>query len=238
MKGTVADNIKFYRTKLGLTQQHLADRLYVSRQTIASYETGRTEPDIAAMEKLAEIFEITVDELIGTIKSKSKKYSTYKSAFVVGIVLNAILFIRNTLFYIREQFFYIEPGVITEEMQKPLAVRFALYDVINVIDRYFPAIFIIGIFFIVLFLVKSNKKYKLMNLLTIVLTLIITFVINIEFSILINPRGRVWRGNYYDIMRHMFWDNKEFAIIFISLAIAFEAYILINRKLKNRNNKK
>jgi len=232
MNNTVGSNIKRHRTKLKLTQQQLADRLSVSRQTITSYESGRTEPDIAAMEKLAEIFDITVDELIGKTDSANSVYSGYKSVFAVGIALNAIMFIRNMLFYIREKFFYVEPGAVSEEMRKPLAIRFAIYDIINIIDRYFPAIFIIGVFFIVLFLVKSNKKYKLTHLISIVLILIITFVINIEFSILINPRGGLWRGNYYDIMRQMFWDNKEFVIVLISLAIALEVYMLIRRKAK------
>ena len=237
MNNTVGSNIKRHRTKLNLTQQQLADILSVSRQTIASYEAGRTEPDIAAMEKLAEIFDITVDELIGKTYSANSVYSDYKSVFAVGIALNTIMFIRNMLFYIREKFFYVEPGAVSEEMRKPLAIRFAIYDIINIIDRYFPAIFIIGVFFIVLFLVKSNKKYKLTHLISIVLILIITFVINIEFSILINPRGGLWRGNYYDIMRQMFWDNKEFVIVLISLAIALEAYMLIRRIARKKTEK-
>jgi len=231
------EKLKKLRTSQKMTQQQLADRLSVSRQTITSYESGRTEPDIAAMEKLAEIFDITVDELIGKTYSANSVYSDYKSVFAVGIALNAIMFIRNMLFYIREKFFYVEPGAVSEEMRKPLAIRFAIYDIINIIDRYFPAIFIIGVFFIVLFLVKSNKKYKLTHLISIVLILIITFVINIEFSILINPRGGLWRGNYYDIMRQMFWDNKEFVIVLISLAIALEAYMLIRRIARKKTEK-
>lgn len=237
MNNTVGSNIKRHRTKLNLTQQQLADILSVSRQTIASYEAGRTEPDIAAMEKLAEIFDITVDELIRKTDSANSIYRGYKSVFAVGIALNAIMFIRNMLFYIREKFFYVEPGAVSEEMRKPLAIRFAIYDIINIIYRYFPAIFIIGVFFIVLFLVKSNKKYKLIHLVSIVLILIITFVINIEFSILINPRGGLWRGNYYDIMRQMFWDNKEFVIVLISLAIALEVYMLIRRIARKKTEK-
>ena len=138
----------------------------------------------------------------------------------------------------KRQFFYVETGVITEEMRKSLAARMAVSEAINTMDRYFPAIFIIGVFFIILFLVKSDKKYKLTYLIAIVLTLIITFVINIEFSIFINPRGGLWRENYYDIMRQMFWDNIEFVIAFISLAAAFEAYILISRFVKKQKIEK
>ena len=238
MNTAVGSNIKVYRAQNNFTQQQLADKLSVSRQTIASYESGRTEPDIATMEKLAEIFDISVDELMWKRDSKKSEYSIYKSVFWVGITLNVILFIRNMLFYIRERFFYVEPGTVTEEMQRTLDIRFAVYDVINMIDRYFPAIFVIGVFLIILFLVRSDKKYKLIKLTAIVLIIVISFIINIELSIIINPRGRLWRGNYYDIMRQMFWDNKELVITLISLAIAGGTHTLIKRIVKNRMTEK
>lgn len=98
IKGNIGENIKNYRTKFNLTQQQLADSLSVSRPTVASYESGRTEPDIATMEKLAEIFEISVDELLGKTIEKKQLPSLNKIGLIVGIVLNAVLFFRNILY--------------------------------------------------------------------------------------------------------------------------------------------
>lgn len=51
------------RTKNGFTQQELADRLEVSRQTIISLEQGRYNPSILLAFKTARLFGLTIEEI-------------------------------------------------------------------------------------------------------------------------------------------------------------------------------
>ena len=51
------------RKRSGITQETLADRLEVSRQTIGSLENGRYNPSIVLAFKLARFFDVTVEEL-------------------------------------------------------------------------------------------------------------------------------------------------------------------------------
>ena len=51
------------RKKSGVTQEILADRLEVSRQTISSLESGRYNPSITLAFKLARFFNVTIEEL-------------------------------------------------------------------------------------------------------------------------------------------------------------------------------
>ncbi len=51
------------RKKAGMTQEILADRLEVSRQTIGSLESGRYNPSILLAFKLARFFNVTIEEL-------------------------------------------------------------------------------------------------------------------------------------------------------------------------------
>lgn len=51
------------RNKSGITQEILADRLEVSRQTIGSLESGRYNPSILLAFKLARFFDVTIEEL-------------------------------------------------------------------------------------------------------------------------------------------------------------------------------
>jgi len=60
-----SENIKFYRKSLNFTQQQLADKLGLVRTTITSYENERNEPDTKMLIKLADIFDISLDELVG-----------------------------------------------------------------------------------------------------------------------------------------------------------------------------
>ena len=59
---SIAEN----RKKRNMTQMELADRMDVSYQAVSNWERGNSMPDIAKLPELAEIFGITVDELLGT----------------------------------------------------------------------------------------------------------------------------------------------------------------------------
>ena len=52
------------RKKSGLTQENVAEKLGVSRQTISKWETGETLPDIRQSKGLAMLYHMTLDELI------------------------------------------------------------------------------------------------------------------------------------------------------------------------------
>ncbi len=61
-------NIKEHRLKKGYTQEQLAYELGVSSQTISRWETGATYPDIVMLPIIAELFETTIDNLMGYAK--------------------------------------------------------------------------------------------------------------------------------------------------------------------------
>lgn len=60
----VGNQIRERRQRLGLSQEELAQRLYVSRVTISHWETGRTLPDVQSMLLLANLFGTTIDEMV------------------------------------------------------------------------------------------------------------------------------------------------------------------------------
>ena len=64
MKIKIAENIKFYRKQLGLTQEQLAEKLQGKKSLVSNYENGHSTPNIETLCKLAEIFDITLDELV------------------------------------------------------------------------------------------------------------------------------------------------------------------------------
>lgn len=60
----VGGRIRELRTERGMSQDDLAARVYVSRQTISSWENGKTYPDVQSLLLLSEIFGAPVDSLI------------------------------------------------------------------------------------------------------------------------------------------------------------------------------
>ena len=61
---TIGKRIRILRKKSSLTQAELAERLYVSNNTISSWERDRTRPDITIIVQIAEIFHVSLNHLI------------------------------------------------------------------------------------------------------------------------------------------------------------------------------
>lgn len=66
------DRIKKLREERGWTQDDVAKRLDVTRATIAHYETGRKTPREDTLKKLADIFNVSIDYLLGNTDEKTK----------------------------------------------------------------------------------------------------------------------------------------------------------------------
>lgn len=56
--------IKLLRTEKGMNQEQLAQQLQVTRQAVSNWETGKTQPDIETLTRLAELFGVTVEQLL------------------------------------------------------------------------------------------------------------------------------------------------------------------------------
>lgn len=80
------DRLKQIRTSQGLSQEQLAEKIGVSRQAITKWETKKGLPDIENMVILAEIFKVTLDELVlQESQLENRKKTVYKSETVYDI---------------------------------------------------------------------------------------------------------------------------------------------------------
>ena len=65
----IGKHISQRRKELGLTQEMLAERLHVTRQSVSNYETARSQPDIEMLKSLAEALDTDIETLLyGTSK--------------------------------------------------------------------------------------------------------------------------------------------------------------------------
>ena len=60
----ISANIISLRKKKGLSQEALAERIGVSRQTVAKWESGESAPDVVHCDAMAEVFDVTLDALV------------------------------------------------------------------------------------------------------------------------------------------------------------------------------
>ena len=61
-----SENLKAYRKAKGLTQEELAIRLHVVRQTVSKWEKGLSVPDADLLLRLSEVLEVPVAQLLGS----------------------------------------------------------------------------------------------------------------------------------------------------------------------------
>ena len=59
------ERLKMIRLESNMTQKQVYEKLEISPNGYASYEQGRTEPNIDTIKKLCEIFEVSADYLLG-----------------------------------------------------------------------------------------------------------------------------------------------------------------------------
>ncbi|MBP1553442.1 MAG: helix-turn-helix transcriptional regulator [Oscillospiraceae bacterium] len=84
----IGKNIRDLRIEKNLTQDQLAEKLFVTRQTVSNYENGKSRPDIDMIAKISEVLECDVNTVLYGVQDNSKKTEYIKLA--VGAVMTAI----------------------------------------------------------------------------------------------------------------------------------------------------
>lgn len=77
----LGQQLKAHRKELGISQDELAEKIFVSRQSISNWENNKTYPDIHTLLLLAETFDVSLDELIkGDVEEMKKEINAQERA--------------------------------------------------------------------------------------------------------------------------------------------------------------
>ena len=93
------EQIKKYRTEMNISQEELAEKIYVTRQSISNWENGKTYPDIHSLLLLSSLFGTSLDQLVkGDIeimkeeikKDEIAKMNRYGKIYTIMLIITAI----------------------------------------------------------------------------------------------------------------------------------------------------
>ena len=93
------EQIKKYRTEMNISQEELAEKIHVTRQSISNWENGKTYPDIHSLLLLSSLFGISLDQLVkGDIeimkeeikKEETAKMNRYGKIYTIMLITTAI----------------------------------------------------------------------------------------------------------------------------------------------------
>lgn len=85
----IGSRIREHRERAGLSQAELARRVFVSRQTVGNWEAGRTLADVQSLVLLAQVFDVTVDDLIGREGFRAARSSAEERHALVRLLVTA-----------------------------------------------------------------------------------------------------------------------------------------------------
>ena len=93
----IGKNIKSIRQAKGMTQDAMAEALFVTRQTVSNYENGRSRPDLDMLLQIAEVLETDVNTLLYGPAVPQSKRDSYKWLILSGGILAAVTTIYMVL---------------------------------------------------------------------------------------------------------------------------------------------
>ncbi len=101
--------IRNARLSRNMTQDDLAEKLHVTRQTVSNYETGKSQPDIAALGKLAQILDLDLNALAGRQERKQPDVRWHWIALALLIISGSVLGVYITKVYEKQRMYFIIP---------------------------------------------------------------------------------------------------------------------------------
>lgn len=130
-------NLKKYRILKELTQEDVAEFLGITPQSVSKWERGESYPDISLLPALANIFETSVDLLLGmdTIRAEETRYNIHKKA--VAYQRNGDLDMAEKTYRDALLIYPNKPGMILG-LASTLALKGDTEEAIELIERGLP----------------------------------------------------------------------------------------------------
>ena len=123
------EKIRQLREEKGMTQQALAEKLYVTRQAVSRWECGARYPDLLTAKKIAQVLEVSVDELLSGEELQENLENTSipekPAEHWVQIVLYAIVAVSYLIFCIYEK------DIFTDMVKSIFTGRFRYSDYLD-----------------------------------------------------------------------------------------------------------
>lgn len=121
----IGKNIKSIRQSKGMTQDAMAEALFVTRQTVSNYENGRSRPDLDMLLRISEVLETDVNTIIYGPPIPQSKRDSYK-----WLAISAGIFVVVTALYVALSLLFPRQSVFGYQYSVRLVVQIALLPLV------------------------------------------------------------------------------------------------------------
>ncbi|MBQ7913282.1 MAG: helix-turn-helix transcriptional regulator [Clostridia bacterium] len=99
----IAKNLVFYRKEAGLTQAELAEKINYSDKSVSKWESANGAPDVYTLMQLAELYGVTLNDLVRTDEPEKKEKRPRNSRVWIMLLSSGIVWLVATCFFITMQ---------------------------------------------------------------------------------------------------------------------------------------
>lgn len=112
----IHQNLKQLRSARNMTQEQVAAHLNVTRQTISSYESGRTRPDIDTLARLAQLYGVSLEDILYG-QANTASHTRWMRLCQWGSVglLAALVLVRSVLMCANNRLFSLADGAVADQ---------------------------------------------------------------------------------------------------------------------------
>jgi transcriptional regulator with XRE-family HTH domain len=100
IKEIVANNLIKYRKQAGLTQAGLAEKIHYSDKAVSKWERGESLPDVMVLKEIADVLNVTLDDMLHEETAREKIQSFYRNRFVISILSVILSFFVMLIAYV------------------------------------------------------------------------------------------------------------------------------------------
>ena len=167
----LGEKLQALRKGRGLTQEELAQALFVSRTAVSKWESGRGYPSIESLKDISVFFSVSIDELLSGEKLISIAEKENKSN--VRSICDLLLGLAD-LFFVLPIFLPIYPNMVDGFIFSVSLMNYAQGSELNKIIYWilFVALTVTGIVKLILTKTESEKKNKFLTAFSVVLNVI------------------------------------------------------------------
>lgn len=138
----INETLKQLRLDRGMTQEQVAEQVGLTRQAVSSYESGRTQPGIDILQRLADVYEADLTDIIYGRSPVNRLHTALKgTAIAAAAVILAAQLLEALLRWIANQLFPLTPGAMSDAESLIWLSRSKLMDAWDAVGAFYTALF-------------------------------------------------------------------------------------------------